>query len=82
MRFDGKGVISKSAAFEFRTPSHLPALLGNSTEVAQIINDGGADPNKADGAGETPLRLAAMQSHKDMTQIHNDSGAESNKDKS
>ena len=48
-------------------------------DVVQLLLDKGAEPNKADGDGETPLHYSARNGYKYVVQFLLDRGAEPNK---
>ena len=55
------------------------AVLKGRKVVVQLLLDGGADPNKANENGETPLRQAAEDGHQDVVKLLLDKGADPDK---
>lgn len=80
-----KSVLSIGMAvvnYDLGPPDGTPlgvALLKGHKDVVQTLLDRGAEPNKANTAGQTPLQLAAHSGHKDVVQSLLDIGVEPNK---
>ena len=58
----------------------LHSAAGNGRkDLAQLLIDGGADPNKTDKHGRTPLYCAAAKGHEDVVRLLMKAGADPNK---
>jgi uncharacterized protein len=55
---------------------HACVALGNSTEVARVLIDAGADVNATAAGGYTPLHIAASNGKRDMVVLLLESGAD------
>lgn len=55
------------------------AAGGNAEVMEQILKDGGADPNKADYSGRTPLLIAASKGYMECVKLLLENNADANK---